>query len=158
MEYDETRVYTAKDADKLKVGSKVIVADTLAELKLKLRNIDDILVFNLIGIGSETDEYRFETINDGFNDDVWQLAYLISEPEESKYMSYRQLAEWLAKGNGQSRYKKGSPTTGFMYDYEHENKQLTEDFEIRSWGSDEWIEPTADVYLKDCKQGDINAD
>ena len=29
---------------------------------------------------------------------------------------------------------------------------------ICPWGSNEWIEPTADVYLKDCKQGDINAD
>lgn len=33
MEFDESRVYTALNADKLEVGSKVITADTLKQLK-----------------------------------------------------------------------------------------------------------------------------
>lgn len=83
MEYDESRVYTALNANELKVGSRVIVADTLAELKLKLQKVNDTndtLIVDLVGIGSEIDEYRFETTNDNF----WQLAYLVSEPEEKQ--------------------------------------------------------------------------
>ena len=82
MEFDKNRVFTALNADELKVGSRVIVADTLEVLKLnlqKVNNINDALVFDLIKIGSETDEYRFET-----TENIWQLAYLISEPEEKK--------------------------------------------------------------------------
>ena len=34
-----------------------------------------------------------------------------------------------------------------------ELKELPEEYTIRRWGSDEWIEPTVDVYEEDCKKG-----
>ena len=33
MEFDKTRVYTALNADELKVGSRVIIGNTIEELK-----------------------------------------------------------------------------------------------------------------------------
>ena len=33
MEFDKSRVYTALNADELKIGSKVILGNTLSELK-----------------------------------------------------------------------------------------------------------------------------
>ena len=33
MEFDKSKIYTAANADELKIGSKVVVADTLEDLK-----------------------------------------------------------------------------------------------------------------------------
>ena len=38
MEFDESKVYTALNADKLKIGSEVIVADDLMHLKSFVEN------------------------------------------------------------------------------------------------------------------------
>lgn len=37
MEFDKSRVYSTLNADELKVGSKVIVAETLTHLKILLK-------------------------------------------------------------------------------------------------------------------------
>ncbi len=66
---------------------------------------------------------------------------------ETQRMTYRQLAEWLAKGNGQCK-------TGYVactqlgYDCvdEKDTMEVRDEYKIRPWGSDEWIEPTVDVY------------
>lgn len=75
-----------------------------------------------------------------------ELDYRIKP--ESGLMTYRQLAEWLAKGNGQYRPR---ITTDMSYSYMTYNftgddAEIPEDYVIRKWGSDEWIEPTVDVY------------
>ena len=77
MEFDKSRVYTALNADELKVGSKVIVADNIASLKVFVQDED---VCILQGITSESDVYRFIISVDG----VYSLAYLVEEPEEKK--------------------------------------------------------------------------
>ena len=43
--------------------------------------------------------------------------------------------------------------THFQYDYDDEDDEVDDgyDFVIRSWGSDEWIPPTTDIYERDCK-------
>ncbi len=77
MEFDKTRVYTALNADELKIGSRVILADTLKFLKQSVENDDDIRT--LTCIGDEDHEERFFS-----NLSTWHLAYLVSEPEEKK--------------------------------------------------------------------------
>lgn len=37
MEFDESRVYTTLNADELKIGSTIIVADNLMELKHRVK-------------------------------------------------------------------------------------------------------------------------
>lgn len=76
------------------------------------------------------------------------------KPKESNRMTYRQLAEWLAKGNGQQ----SSTTCSVVYTFQEviekeENKEVPADYKIRRWDSDEWIEPALDVYLEDCRKG-----
>lgn len=76
------------------------------------------------------------------------------KPKESNRMTYRQLAEWLAKGNGQQ----SSTTCSVGYTFQEviekeENKEVPADYKIRRWDSDEWIEPALDVYLEDCHKG-----
>ncbi len=80
MEFDKSRVYTALNADELKVGSKVIVSDCISELKELVANYKDADARELIRICSESSlDGRFETMTN-----IYHLAYLVSEPEEKK--------------------------------------------------------------------------
>lgn len=83
MEFDESKVYTALNADKLKVGSKVIVADNLRHLKSFVDG--DCEAMELVDIRGDSTLYRFN-IQEQENDyeSVYALAYLVSEPEEKK--------------------------------------------------------------------------
>ena len=79
MEFDKSRVYTALNADELEVGSKVIVADSIANLYANVKVGK--CIRTLKGVLPESVKDRFEIIlltNDEF--DSWNLAYLISEP------------------------------------------------------------------------------
>lgn len=77
MEFDKSKVYTAVNADELKVGSKVIVAETLSDLK---ERVEDGYVQTLTGVCVDDCMCRFEA--DSIC--VYNLAYLVSEPEEKK--------------------------------------------------------------------------
>lgn len=75
MEFDKSRIYTAANADELKAGSIICVADTLAELKNRV--VKDVTA-QLEHIEDEDDEYRFfDTIGS-----YWLLAYLVEPPKE----------------------------------------------------------------------------
>lgn len=81
MDFDKSKVYTALNADELKVGSKVIYAYTISELKERVE--EDKGITELRSIYSDSNEHRFCAVFD----DVcrsYPLAYLISEPEEKK--------------------------------------------------------------------------
>ena len=78
MEFDVSKVYTAVNADELKVGSKVIVADNLADLKAKVEKGTE--PATLLGIEPDDRLYRFLTIYPRN-----ALAYLVSEPEVLKW-------------------------------------------------------------------------
>ena len=86
MEFDKSRVYTALNADELKVGSKVIVADTLQGLKDRLNKsaFDENYTIRIGCILPETEMHRFKT-SLGNN---YPLAYLISPPKEPKYKPF----------------------------------------------------------------------
>lgn len=83
MEFDKSRVYTALNADELKVGSTVFVADTLAYLKEVVNVERSDRRVKLDRIASECCESRFHA-----NGNIWSLAYLISPPKEPKYKPF----------------------------------------------------------------------
>lgn len=73
------------------------------------------------------------------------------KPVKYTMMTYRHLAEWLAKGNGQCLDgNKGNITTFLDYDNCFEDSNECEKHMIRRWGSTEWIKPTYDIYVEDC--------
>ena len=76
MEYDKSRVYTALNADELKVGSRVVVADNVSNLKYNVAQEIDITT--LTNINSEDCMMRFKA-GDGLD---YAFAYLVSEPAE----------------------------------------------------------------------------
>ena len=71
MEFDKSRVYTALNADELKAGSTVIVADTLAELKERVQKGEPITTID--DVRTENYGYRFVADNDHY-----MFAYLIT--------------------------------------------------------------------------------
>lgn len=79
MEFDKSKVYTALNADELKIGSKVILANTLEDLKLRVSLNSK--AETLYDIDSEHSQLRFVDV-DGTE---FALAYLVEEPEELKW-------------------------------------------------------------------------
>ena len=78
MEFDINRVYTSVNADELKVGSKVIVADSLAWLR---RYVDeDRPSETLKRVGNDESQYRFIMTDES----EYALAYLIEPPGKKK--------------------------------------------------------------------------
>jgi hypothetical protein len=77
MEFDVSKVYTSVNADGLKVGSKVICADSMGQLKAKVHEGEGIET--LTNVAGDYCLYRFETY-----DAAYILAYLIEPPEEKK--------------------------------------------------------------------------
>lgn len=85
MEFDKSRVYTALNADELKVGSKCIFADTIHALREKVGSDSaqrSVYVLRAVRDGCERE--RFE------EDDsiTYLLAYLIEPPAEPKYKPF----------------------------------------------------------------------
>lgn len=84
MEFDKSRVYTALNADELKVGSKVYVSDNMYYLKKCVEdNLESCILTEVL---LEKEASRF-CINDTFNEQ-WALAYLIEPPAEPKYKPF----------------------------------------------------------------------
>lgn len=85
MEFQKERCYTAVNADQLKVGSKVIVADALAVLKAKVEETDGNCcgknVNQIESILNEEFCERFEVTGNIF----YALCYLVAEPEGLKW-------------------------------------------------------------------------
>ena len=82
MEFDKSRVYTAVNADELKIGSKCIFADSLGELRSYVEC--DCTEGVLKGIEDEHEEERFKSEQDS----LWHLAYLIEPPADPKYKPF----------------------------------------------------------------------
>ena len=71
--------------------------------------------------------------------------------EEEELMSQRQLAEWLARGNGEYSYETSSLTFNYwQYSKGDEDKPVGNYFLIRRWGETEWVKPTKAIYKEDC--------
>ena len=84
MKFDKTRVYTALNADELKVGSKVYVSDNIYYLKKCVEdNLESCILTEVL---LEKEANRF-CIDDKSNE-KWQLAYLIEPPAEPKYKPF----------------------------------------------------------------------
>lgn len=77
MEFDNSKVYTALNADELEIGSKVTVANDLAHLKVFVH--DDFTCI-LEKVLDEESTCRF-VANEGV---TYSLAYIVSEPDKKK--------------------------------------------------------------------------
>ena len=104
MEFDKNRIYTAVNADELKVGSKVYVSDSIYYLKKCVEdNLESCILTEVLW---EKEANRF-CIDDMFNEQ-WQLAYLIEPPAEPKYKPFESIdkaMEAIKKHGGWVKWK-----------------------------------------------------
>ncbi len=90
MKFDKSRVYTVLNADELKAGDKVIVADDLVFLKALVERGSSLNTIN--EIYDENCQCRFAV--EGY-DYVYSLAYLVERAEEKKWRPYKDCDEMI---------------------------------------------------------------
>lgn len=65
------------------------------------------------------------------------------EPDESKPVTNRELARWLAHGNGELFFPEVERCcTNFNYDDDKRNKPIDTRFLVIKWEDEEWVKPT----------------
>lgn len=149
--FDESKVINALHRDRAEVGKKYYFADYLGILKERVESNDSGYVYELTYV-DDNDNCCFRI--DG---SLYALLYLYEEPPKQR-MTYRQLAEWLAKGNGEYVESKDInkyciPMYSMTYTEGNRDEPVKQGIFIRTWDSDEWVEPTLDIYERDCKGG-----
>ena len=84
MEFDKSRLFSAVNADELKVGSKCIFANTMQDLKAFVKTKSPA---TLTSIGDESSPKRFMG-SYGYTEVAYLFAYLIEPPAEPKYLPF----------------------------------------------------------------------
>lgn len=87
MEFDKNRIYTAVNANELQIGSKCIFADTIQDLKTRIK-VE--CISTLVEIYEENEKERFVG-SDGVVEASYLLAYLIEPPADPKYKPFEGL-------------------------------------------------------------------
>lgn len=82
MEFDKSRVYTALNADELKEGSLVVVANDVSTLQGKVAIKEYNVLFRIWGTSS-TNRFEVFPIHKE-KTERYNLCYLISKPEKKK--------------------------------------------------------------------------
>lgn len=143
--FDESKVINALHKDKAEIGKKYYFSNNLIILNDNVERDDANCGGILDDVVNGVNPFRKR------NSICWEFIYPYEEPPK-KRMTNRQLAEWLARGNGErsSNESSGAYASNF-YNKVDEGKAVPSDCVIRSWDSDEWVEPTVDIYERDCK-------
>lgn len=100
MEFDKSRIYTSVNAEDIKIGSRVVVADNLETLKQRLEEEDFVTLLNIRG-----EEYSTRFVVPKYCPTA--LCYLVSEPEEKKL-------KWTDLKLGDKVRNKVCPTVSFL--------------------------------------------
>lgn len=87
MKFDKNRLYTAFNADKVKVGSKGYFADSISELKRKINESEAPLTLTKIYGEEAAARFSISPVTS------YILFYLVEEPKEKTYRPYKDTAE-----------------------------------------------------------------
>jgi len=90
MEFDKSRVYTAVNADELKIGSRCVFADTVKGLKMQMQSDNFTDSRNMLAFARLHNEGRDDLFvaSDGF---AYTYAYLIEPPIKKKYEAFESI-------------------------------------------------------------------
>lgn len=82
----------------------------------------------------------------------------IHDPPKPRRATNRELARWLAQGNGEWINVKCDTSTSsdYLYEYEKYDEPLIKDIRVRKWSDTEWHEPTVDYLGIDDKDYNFN--
>ena len=94
-------------------------------------------------IGPSTMIYRVRTISDDGLNNSCQYMYCAEIPEEPKprRATNRELAKWLAQGNGQKSGNKGIACISYSYGHLADDCEIDKNVVVRKWDDTEWHEP-----------------
>lgn len=94
MIFDKTKVYTAVNADELKAGDKVYVADTLYELECDVRNGQNLAVIQEIYACNCSARFNVH-FDDYVMSNEYCLAYLVERAKEKKWRPFKDIQELI---------------------------------------------------------------
>lgn len=120
---------------------------------------DPLLRFKVAKKMGKRVEFRSEGSNREWNtmtdDNIWTQAmeYRIVEEDDSDMITIRQLSMWLAKGNGEFKYRDGENAYMYHSYNEDDSDDKVNKIFVRRWG-DEWHEPTVGYCFPE--QGEKN--
>lgn len=116
---------------------KCVVFDSYDEKKSVVRNVVAVLPasFNTCGgiLSVITEEKQY-----------WKHCALLPDPPKPRRATNRELARWLALGNGECLGSQDDADTAWNYPMESSNVPLREGAKVRKWSDTEWHEPTVD--------------
>lgn len=141
MEFDKSKVYTALNADEVKIGSMGYFGDDIKNLKDVIENEDKSFFEKIIEIKSPSEIYRFVKLDEDGTPLAYNLFYLVSEPEEKKYRPYKDTEEMIEdfKERYNSRFD-GHSQMPFIWVKDWGEKDL-----ITTFGED-WVDTGSDIY------------
>ena len=145
MKFGEVFDYRNAEEAKKFIGKKGAFSDSLRDISA-LPEGCDVLILREVGEGFS---YPFAGEHKG----IFQFFRPILE-EDEPLMTNRQLAEWLAKGNGEYTSDSERAISAFIvwsYPKGEEDKIVRNDVLIRRWKDTEWSKPTKAIYEEDCK-------
>lgn len=145
-QFDESKVINALHLEKAEVGKKYWFSDSVTWLKRKVENNEPHSILK------NFESPYFEAVESESLSNKYFLLYPYEEPPKQR-MTRIQFMEWVNKGNGIFKYQSGYCYAIGSCTEKELNNEVPEDVRIRSWGSEEWIEPTVDIYERDCKGG-----
>jgi len=100
MEFDKSRVFSAVNADELKVGSKCIFADTVKALRKKVQ-ADDYAQYVQPFIRLHDNGYDVQFLADCY---TYNYAYLIEPPSKPKYRPFESVDKAMEAIKAHGRY------------------------------------------------------
>ncbi len=134
MEFDKSRVYTAVNADELKIGSRVVLCDSLLELKEAVETEKKRTVQNLAIIHGEDMPFRFT--GDKYHSGHL-LAYLVELPKEPEYRPFESVKKAMEAIKAHGRYviKTNNMMSAFLVTEDDEDQEKSRIFIDSHWYS-----------------------
>lgn len=134
MIFDKSRVYTALNADELQIGSKVILSNTLSELKEAVEVEKEETIQNLAIIHKKDIMLRFtgDKYHSGYT-----LAYLIEPPKKPEYRPFASIkvAMKAIKAHGGRVIETNNMMSAFLVTEDDEDREKSRVFIDGYWYS-----------------------
>jgi hypothetical protein len=83
----------------------------------------------------------------GIHNQSWKYCFLLPDPPKPRRATNRELARWLAQGNGEYTNPKSdyyNNYSSFSYEECDKDNEIYANFKVRKWDDTEWHEPTVD--------------
>jgi hypothetical protein len=108
---------------------------------------------SIIAIFPESAQLKCNVMD--FNLYRYQHCALLPDPPKPRRATNRELARWLAQGNGEYTNLKSdyyNNYSSFSYEECDKDNEIYANFKVRKWDDTEWHEPTVDyIRLEDVK-------